>query len=1376
MKSLFTRMTNLSSQPKIKDLIEVPAVKTVIELATVRDAAPEDLSQLIQLIESFVVTEDIEKCLRTVLDQMTAHPDEGMGFFLTGNFGSGKSHLLAVFSLLLQHMWAWESIANQSESLRDYESRLSERRFLVVQIPLLEYRQVDTLEEIVWQSIENTLASSRYGIVTSLAPDSAFLEGFAKYVLPAHHPEISAFLEVQYKYKGQWETLRKESPQDALQYAQEYLRTAGHSLPFRLALDRQTAWDKLTKTLADYEIDGLVLLIDELSEFLRSKADARALNEDTRFLQFVGERATHFPVWVIAALQEVIEKTGDISQTTFNKIKDRYPHRLELSTRHLRELIDHRLILKKGDSAIQAIRGVYRQLKGHFQRLQISEDAFLQIYPVHPETLELLDTNSRFFSQRRGVIDFIHCQVRGDASRGTPGMLSLGAEMLLTPDKIFDHFALRLREQIDLSPYYEIYTNYFDRQIPRIFTDESDQHFVRKLIKILILLKLSPMAEERTVRELADMLLFRAIELGGDLNYEYIEGMLTRLYAEAGYLRVTPGAEAFSDVYQLDLDANVVDQVRVKVRDIVQGLSDNDGRPLNTLFTRIVEGALPFAHLNGVYNERKNIQWENTLRSGWVKLCNLLELSEDELTGVITNLRQSEGDFVLYVGVPFSVDAQRDHFQQLIEKVPDRFAHGVICWLPAPIPSAFPDRGDEAAAITEMSPLQLLKTFYAYVQLAKDQRDAEPNTELQSHLDEWIAQNEPQIRTLIDECYFAGKVYTASGQLRRNLDEWRFLPFNTILARVVQKPLRDLFPHHIAPQGEIHSWRVVSELVDDFVRPGELSRADGAHQSTRNLIESICVPFKLVRKRRKSYQLELEPSTPVIDQIVGHFDVEADHGASSHDYSQIYWHVRKSEYGTPAPLFDLLLFALIRQGYLIAYQSGARLTISQLKLPLDRCIEHLGKGELIGDEYRWQLGEVAQTLLREELSSYDISRQEDLWNKLCKVKDQFSRDLTAGRERLQTFSDRISTDDGELGKVLESISQLQRMIAEIKPSLNAKEGLEHFLQAVSDRGLIDQTPTGGEGLANLMSQAGAVKQFAATEADALLEIHTYLSSPHLSIPDAPDYDNLRELKQAVDSQLQLSERLIFGGGASEIMEAFQLFRDTYADRYFAEHGRINRVDVAALERMRSAPGYSLLGKLGQIRWLSLSVDCRAIDSQITQERGRVCNRLNRADLNRMPACVCGFRLGEKIQPLDPAQLLDRMRHSVQQTIAILQKPPHREELEAYIAQLTQVDAGTSTEELVALMDADLEHWTDETCGELDRQLTPETIAHLNKALEGGVKIVRRDLSTLIKVLAGKQYRKAELWQVIQQWIEENEGLDEDVFVLIEDGKEIEGSH
>ncbi len=69
--------------PKISDIIEVPPVKTVIELSTVRNSEAESAEQLTELLETFVVTDDIERNLRVVLDRIARHPDAGMGFFLT---------------------------------------------------------------------------------------------------------------------------------------------------------------------------------------------------------------------------------------------------------------------------------------------------------------------------------------------------------------------------------------------------------------------------------------------------------------------------------------------------------------------------------------------------------------------------------------------------------------------------------------------------------------------------------------------------------------------------------------------------------------------------------------------------------------------------------------------------------------------------------------------------------------------------------------------------------------------------------------------------------------------------------------------------------------------------------------------------------------------------------------------------------------------------------------------------------------------------------------------------------------------------------------------------------------------------------------------
>lgn len=108
--------------------------------------------------------------------------------------------------------------------------------------------------------------------------------------------------------------------------------------------DRRAAWDALLAAASETGAGdmGLVVLLDELSEFLRAK-QGPALVEDLRFLQFLGEWARTSPVVVVAALQESIEEVANVSQRELARIRDRY-RTLGLSMRHVEDLVRGRLV------------------------------------------------------------------------------------------------------------------------------------------------------------------------------------------------------------------------------------------------------------------------------------------------------------------------------------------------------------------------------------------------------------------------------------------------------------------------------------------------------------------------------------------------------------------------------------------------------------------------------------------------------------------------------------------------------------------------------------------------------------------------------------------------------------------------------------------------------------------------------------------------------------------------------------------------------------------------------------------------------------------------------------------------------------------------
>jgi len=303
---------------------------------------------------------------------------EGKGIFLKGHYGSGKSHFLSILSILLRSPDCLNVLIGQEPSLERFRNALQSKRFLVVEISLIQHRGTEFLEDI-------------------------FLKGIFQ--------ELSVRLGKTFE--------------------------GGDS--------RQETFLEIKRALNRIGISGVVLLVDELSEFLRSKTDAHAYNEDIRFLQYLGEEAPSFPLWIISSLQEWIEETGEIAQDTFNKIKDRYPIRIGLGRAHIEEFVSHRLIRHREGSEGE-IRKIFNSIRRYFPLFPVEENRFLKLYPVHPATITLLDYLKPLFSEHRGIVDFIHYRLKSDEERGIPSFLERPAHELLSPSMIFDHFIHRIRE------------------------------------------------------------------------------------------------------------------------------------------------------------------------------------------------------------------------------------------------------------------------------------------------------------------------------------------------------------------------------------------------------------------------------------------------------------------------------------------------------------------------------------------------------------------------------------------------------------------------------------------------------------------------------------------------------------------------------------------------------------------------------------------------------------------------------------------------------------------------------------------------------------------------------------------------------------------
>lgn len=1331
---------------KIGDLIEVPAVKTVIELASVREHTPENEQKMLEdIAATFVVTDDIQLHLETILQSIVKN--EGRGFFLSGSFGSGKSHFLATLSLLLNYPQAWVPITAQQQGFEAVETEITKNKYAVIQVPLLEFRATESLESILLHTIERTL-NRRFGLDLVLSDEDYFLEMFERYVLPVCRADVTAFIQKELGAEFNWQLLKSE-PKDLVRLARRFLDQREEEVPFQLTPQRTQAFDKISQTLAAHDFSGMVILLDELSEFLKSKNTTAQLNEDARFLQFVGERTLNQPLWIIGALQEAIEKTGDIQKSVFDKIKDRYRTRLELSTRHIRELIDRRLVLKN-ERAPQALKEAYTILKTSFNDIPITEDLFFQIYPVHPECLEILDLSEGLFSQRRGVVDFVHYQLKGDASRHIPGMLDGDYLSLLTPDKIFDHFYVQIKENPQTSQFYTIYRDHFKKRIPQVFENEADADCALRIVKILILLEILPVRQQRNVQELGNMLLYRSTEFSlGDINYEYFEeAILKRLEAELGYLKVEKHEGRFKDIYRFDLAATARDVIGERIKAYQNAIKGKHRELVESIFPQTESVIFPWGQLLNVESHRNFIKWMNSVRQGRVILSDVRDFDTSAISRILNRLETTEDDFFVILAYPFDQQEQLSAFNQIQQANPlSRFRNGIVCILPAAISSE------------EWESLEL---YYATLLVQEDyqQDDSEEALEIKARLKEDLQKLQRDARSVLESAYSSALTISTAGKDDRSIREVTDQNFDAILTRVIQKPLEAVYPlfHIIAPLEEISGYTVLKELLTNLVQPGAIDDLNHPqYRLIRHAIDNIALPLGIaeVKGRRCLLQGDVKYAAGLkaITDLIPAKEPES--------YHELFIELRNSEYGMNQFIFDLFLIVLLRKGHLVAQQGEQTVNFMQLQFPLYKYVDFVARGQLIEPQLREKLVVVGKSLLREDLSDYDIQKQELAWTKLREFQERAATFLERVKLKIQILRQKYGVTEESVPYTFDALRNLEKLNAAINRTLSSRPGLEKFLTS------IDQP----EQLRYTLDQMRSLNRFFESELPEFDHIYSYMNNPQLTIPADKSYEELNALHERIHTKLSIDDNLLLEDGIRYLRGLFNDFLDIYKSRYAQEHEIYNRaIDVSELRALQAESGYKMLERLSSLKIISVQDDFPKIQKQLEKHLARACELPVSDTLEHFARCRCGFQLGKEPEPVELAPIRQAIENGVRQYLQSLQEKSHQDQVEKYLNHIQKTRQEVPEPGIRELLHLDPEAEWSQLSTKMENQLSDAVIHQFNQALTTDVKIVTRNVEELIENLVDRRYPPGKIRQIFEAWLKGQEGVPGDAYVEIRSEK------
>lgn len=1206
----------------IGDVIEVADVPTVVQFASLRElvaglrsGAPDLWLEPLRAYVSrwYLGDRRTLAVVRTLLGAL-AQTEHGGGYFVSGLYGAGKSHLLAVLALLAEFDTARAELHAAQPPLRDLLGQWPARPLLVVAIDLDGCAPGQSLEDVVFDAAQRTLAV-QCGVHAPLAEASWVVAQTREHLMTAHRAALDRAAG------GDWPALAEQDAAAAAEAAQRMVAAA--RLPFRFVQSRVERLGRLEELAARAGCRGVLLLLDELSIFLGSR-DGHGLQADAGFLQFLGQRAALGPLWVVAALQKQIEDVGPIEHYTLRQVKDRFETRLALPLTAAREVLNRKVLPRKtaaaADHAVAAC--VPHWTSG--QRLpDLTAAALRETYPLHPLTMSALEACAeRFLAKTRSVIEFAAARVAGDEL--APGVLPRPVTALLCCDELWDHFARDLVQHPDLRRYHELFVRYYEQNLPALLADGQDAALALRLVKLLAILRLAGL--DRGVRDLAAALL-PATPSGCRQVAELLETMRST----GPYLTVERRTGPAGDIYRVDLEFDVNQTIRRRANALAASMSVGDARLTSTAVGLCRLPDFPLA--TALHERVVKLTWRHTPRTGFVALQDLRRLSSRALSNqaaLVSGCDVNE-TFYLQIAEPQRTEAQAEAFELALAGVADeRWRSALVAWVPREATA------DERQVWAEDVAHELLRgdpTLTA----------GGLGAALLARLDEDAEARESRLTGLLLQLYRDGVWLTAAGRQPVTGASWR-----AMLEQLGECVLPRLYPDFetVAPHGPLEPG-VANPLIERLVIPGECTAAP--HSVLARDLAQLAVPLGVAAVEAGRYTLR-EPGDLTSQAL--HLLPETDVSVAAVERC---WAV--SSLGLDPEQSRLLLATLIRLGHLVAIDdTGGPATLGA---PLRSHLSAVRLAPLV-EEATWEtVARFCEAWLNQAVPSLSRAGQQSVWDRLRAWREAALSQVAAIRSASERIAEICGHEPLQWRDVLDEGTQVAEIAAAVRPELPSAAGLAAFAEVVAQRP--------AERLSALWSRHRKLREFAERRAGALGYAWHVLRD--VALPDG----ELAIARERLLATFAKVDDLAFHG--DQLLASFDHWRRQYAAAYAAWHAaqhdstRFSAYDEALHGwRMRA------LGNLSRLA-LDHSSSAAAVSEAAVTERRKQCRRADlTVALREALVCPdCGLLLGESV-PLRPvAELEAEAEAAVAERLGILQTPAYRDELQAGLGSLPADD-------------------------------------------------------------------------------------------------------
>lgn len=464
----------------------------------------DDESYIKQELEEYVVTDELLKHFYSFFNAYNVGirtNTEKMGVWISGFFGSGKSHFLKIISYLLEN-----KVVNGKHAVDYFDDKINDKS-LLSEIKKAGSVSTDVILFNIDSKTENT-----NGIKDKILDvfEKVFNEKMGLSITP-FVAEIERFIIAQGKYNefkcefesvcGQsWEEMR-----DGIQFVQDEFSKAYSKV---LGKTIEEANEIIDRTEKNYSLS-----VERFAERIRNYIKSIGNNHHVIFLideigQYIGDDKSLMlnlqtivedlglecggKAWVIVTSQEAIDDVVKVQGNDFSKIQGRFDTKLSLSSSDIDEVIKKR-ILSKTEDAEKCLKIIYEQDESIIRNLLTFKNASYQ--KVYTDSDDFVDTYP-FISYQFKLLQDVFTDIRKHGYAGKH--LSSGERSLLGA---FQETAKRFAESEigTLIPFYAFYDTieqFLEHQIKIVIKNAKDlvkygelQNVDINVLKILFMLK-----------------------------------------------------------------------------------------------------------------------------------------------------------------------------------------------------------------------------------------------------------------------------------------------------------------------------------------------------------------------------------------------------------------------------------------------------------------------------------------------------------------------------------------------------------------------------------------------------------------------------------------------------------------------------------------------------------------------------------------------------------------------------------------------------------------------------------------------------------------------------------------------------------------------